>query len=71
MSRYELRTIQGETGTPNGSVSFSAPDVPEALVLAHKLAGSEPVELWKDDRRLCRIQRSRRHPEEPAFWMVS
>lgn len=71
MSHYELHTIEAETGARTGSVTFSAPDVSEALVLAHKLAGAEPVELWMDDRRLCRIQRSRRQPEEPAFWMVS
>ena len=71
MSQYELHTIQPETGQRTGSVAFNASDVGEALTLAHQLAGDKPVELWQDQRRLCRIQRSRRAPEDGAFWMVS
>lgn len=71
MSHYELHTIEPHTGARTGSVEFTAEDVAEALTLAHQLAGDKPVELWQDDRRLCGIQRSRREPEMPAFWMVS
>ena len=71
MSHYELHTIQLDTGQRMGSVGFNASDVGEALTMAHQLAGDKPVELWQDNRRLCRIQRSRRQPEDSAFWMVS
>lgn len=71
MSQYQLLTIHPATGEQTGSVAFSAADVAQALIMAHQLAGDKPVELWQDNRRLCRIQRSRRQPEDPAFWMVS
>ena len=71
MSHYELHTVDPETGEHTGSVSFNAEGIGQALTMAHQLAGDRPVELWQDDRRLCRIQRSQRQPEDAAFWMVS
>lgn len=71
MSHYELHTVEPGTGQRTNTVEFNAEDVAEALSFAHQLAGDKPLELWKDDRRLCGIQRSRREPEVPAFWMVS
>jgi hypothetical protein len=71
MSHYELHTVEPASGARTGSVEFSAEDVVEALTVAHQLAGDKPVELWRDEHRLCRIQRSSRQPEVPAFWMVS
>ncbi|MET0251680.1 MAG: hypothetical protein ABW203_05820 [Novosphingobium sp.] len=71
MSQFQLHTVQPDTGRRTGSVAFHAGDVAEALTMAHQLAGDKPCELWHEERRLCRIQRSLRQPENPAFWMVS
>jgi hypothetical protein len=71
MSRYELHTVHPHDGGRTGSIVFRAGTVGQALAMAHQLAGDRPVELWQDDRRLCRIQRSRRQPDDAAFWMVS
>ena len=71
MSHYELHTVHPDTGERTGSVAFNADGIKQALTMAHQLAGDRPVELWQENHRLCRIQRSRRPPEDPAFWMVS
>jgi len=71
MAYYELQTMPRHGRQRTGSIAFPAAGVDQALRLADQLAGDQPVELWQDQRRVCRLQRSQRLPEEPAFWMVS
>ena len=67
MSRYELHTIHHDTGRRTQSVAFQATGDTQALVVAHRLAGDEPVELWQHGRRVCHIQRSHPKPQAPAI----
>jgi hypothetical protein len=71
MAHFELHTIPRHGRQRTGSIAFSAAGVSQALCFADQLAGAAPVELWHGERRVCRLQRSSREPNEPAFWMVS
>ena len=71
LASFELYTIPRHGRQRTGSVTFAAAGLNQALNFADQLAGDTPFELWQGERRLCRLQRSCRQPEDSAFWMVS
>lgn len=58
MKLYTLRFAH-----PDGAdefIQFEAPDLPEALVAAHRHAAKRDAELWDGETRLCAIRRSKK-----------
>lgn len=58
MKLYTLRFAHPDGA--EGSIQFEAPDLPEALVAAHRHAATRDAELWDGETRLCAIRRSKK-----------
>lgn len=58
MKVYTLRFAHPDGA--DDALQFKAPDLPEALVAAHRHAATRDAELWDGETRLCAIRRSKK-----------
>ena len=68
MHRYLLR-FAPSSECEGRDVPFEAEDPTRALFIAHSEARSRSAELWRDGKRICRIEPAARGTGD--FWIIS
>lgn len=68
MHHYLLRFAPSSQGEEK-DVQFKAEDATRALFIAHSEARSRSAELWRDGKRICRIEPAARGTGD--FWIIS
>lgn len=59
MKVYTLKFMHADRAANEADhVSFEAPDMIRALLVAHERASRRSAELWDDARKLCTIRRT-------------
>lgn len=67
MARFKL-VFSNRDPVAAKSIEFDAEDAAMALVYAHKQSPKHSFELWKDDLKLCRINRT--PVREDSLWAI-